>query len=289
MKKFLCVGLIFVCLAYLAILSYLNASEKLTNVDILTNIDSLKKINSNSYNPRLFVAYINSYYDKSLKNTTNTDIDNVINAICKEKDGEFVMDTVESIMSNNDIPRKIVNKIDHCYYGEISREAVIKSKGFYISQHNEKFDNIPYSGGNMSEYGCGPIALTMALNILKGSHTYDAIDIAKWAKENGYTDSIHGTMWDMIDVYVKWNNIPVNRKDFKNVEEMKKTFKDGKIIITTMKKGAFTDEGHFIVLVGIDQFNQVEVLDSASIYRTSVNWSFETIVNESKGVYWVIG
>lgn len=201
---------------------------------------------------------------------------------------QFAVNDIDYIMNDLSNPRKIVNNIDHYYFGEISREAIFKSNGFYISQHYEKFKNISYSGGTMSEYGCGPIALSIALNMKADKYLYDAVEIAEWAKVNGYTDSYRGTKWSMIDAYTQAHNIPVRGADINTIEDMKEIFDKGKIIVTTMGKGHFTDDGHFVVLVGLNELNQVNVLDSASIYRTNVSWNPETIIKESKGVYWII-
>lgn len=245
-------------------------------------------IDFNNYNEALAAAYLKAVYDKNAVELTKDEIEKEFNNIFEGQNGSFATKPMSSILENTELDRELKNKIDHNYYGEISTLAAIKSKGFYISQNNSKFYNIAYSGSNMHVHGCGPISLTIALNMLADRAEYRAEDLAQWARDNGYMDANSGTVWAFIDDFSEEKGFNAEQTAIGSAEDLRQYFSEGAVIITCMKSGVFTDEGHFIVLAGLDSQNNVQVVDPISIYRTNKNWQAEQMLKESKGTFWVI-
>ena len=70
-------------------------------------------------------------------------------------------------------------------------------------------------------------------------------------------------------------------------EVFKGLFEEGSVIVTSMKKGHFTDNGHFIVILG-EKDGKTSVLDPASITRTLEEWDIELLFDESKKCFYKI-
>ncbi len=245
-------------------------------------------IDYTNYNEAFAVAYLKAVYNKSIAELTKDEIKQEFNNIFDKGENGYVTKPMSSVLENTDLDRELKNAIDHYYYGEISTLAAIKSKGFYISQNNSRFYDIPYSGSNMHVHGCGPISLTMALNMLSGNAQYKAEDLAAWSRENGYMDSSAGTVWSFIESFATEKGFSAYQTAIGGVDDFTQYFSEGAVIITCMNTGVFTDDGHFIVLAGLDSQNNIQVVDPMSIYRTNKNWSVSQIMEESKGTYWII-
>lgn len=245
-------------------------------------------IDYSGYNEALTIAYLKAVYNKNAVDITEEEAAQEFDNIFELSNGAYVNKQMSAIMENENIDRTVRNELDHNFYGEISTLADIKSSGFYISQNNEKYKNIAYSGSNMSVHGCGPISLAMALNILSDQSVYDAETLALWSGNNGYMDPSSGTVWAFINDYSEAQGFDVEETAL-GFDELKEAFEDGAVVITCMGNGAFTEEGHFIVLAGMDSEDKVQVLDPISIYRTNKNWDAQQILRESKGTFWIIG
>ncbi len=241
-----------------------------------------------NYNEALAAAYLKAVYNKNASELSKEEIEKEFNNVFENKNGSFATKPISEILENTNIDRELKNKFDHNYYGEISTLAAIKSNGFYISQNNSRFYDIEYSASNMHVHGCGPISLTMALNMLSKKAQYKAEDLAQWAKDNGYMDSNAGTAWTFINDFAEEKGFNVEQTAIGGTDDFGKYFSEGAVILTCMKNGVFTDDGHFIVLSGLDSQNNIQVVDPISIYRTNKNWSAEQIIKESKGTFWII-
>lgn len=241
-----------------------------------------------NYNEALVAAYLKAVYDKDVREISKAEIAEQVDNIFVVKDKKYSTKNIADILENMDVDRELKNKIDHNYYGEISTLAAIKSKGFYVSQNNEKYYNIPYSGTSMHVTGCGPISLSIALNMLSDKSIYDGETLALWSKDHGYMDANSGTIWAFIKDYAQQQGFDVTDTAIGSVDDLDKYFKEGAVIVTCMNRSVFTDEGHFIVLAGLDSENNVQVVDPISIYRTNKNWPAETMLKNSKGTFWVI-
>ncbi len=246
------------------------------------------ELDYDNYNEAFVAAYLKAVYDEDAVNLNKEQLSNQFNNLFYKKDGKFATKYIGNILEDLNIDREVKNKIDHYYYGEISTLAVDKSKGFYISQNNQKYYELPYSGDTMHVSGCGPISITMALNMLSGKSVYDAETVALWAKNHGYMDPTSGTIWSFIKDFPDVQGFDADAVSITSVDDLDKCFKDGAVIVTVMGKGVFTDEGHFIVLAGLDSENKVQVVDPMSIYRTNKNWPAEQMIKESKGSFWAI-
>lgn len=136
-----------------------------------------------------------------------------------------------------------------------------------INQKSDEFDGIRYSNNpsvdnsTISNSGCGPVALAMAIHNLTGIDV-SPVDIAEYALENGFKDPENGTRYTLIENYIKDNKIPLKYHKTQDIKEAKNSLNDGGQVMVSMGKGDFTSGSHFILLVDYDENNnKIYVLD----------------------------
>ena len=247
-------------------------------------------IDEKSYSEEEVSFYIGVMADKEEREITSADIEFYLwQAFSpKEFDGLVCLvqkDNRELIMECGSMKKH--NMLDRKLMGIKNDTVDEKSKGFYISQNDPLFLDTPYGTSSVAKSGCGPIALTMAINYVCGEERTTLSDIISWALENDMYVSGSGTKWTLMSAYpptVGAKSREVYTYDF---EAFKRLLEEGSVIVTSMKKGHFTDNGHFIVIIP-EKDGKVSVLDPASITRTLEEWDTELLFNESKKGFYVI-
>jgi len=183
--------------------------------------------------------------------------------------------------------KNIMNEMDFALLGTQNEELTQKSKGFYISQNDPLYSGIAYGDGNLKTSGCALFALVMAINYVTDSERVTINDALDWANANNMYEQNSGTRWSMIRNFPHQVSVKCREMYINSPEKLKNELSGDCVIITSMKKGHFTENGHIIVLTGINEEN-VSVLDSASIYRSLQEWNVETIIQESNNYFWKI-
>lgn len=180
-----------------------------------------------------------------------------------------------------------MNKLDRALMGIMNNDIIRASKGFYISQNNDKFENIPYGTSNVKSSGCGPISLTMALNYVNGTELVKLEDVLKWAGENNMYEDNAGTRWSLLRNFPPTVSAGSKEMYISSIEQLAASIQEGEVLVTSMQKGQFTNNGHFIVITEIKD-GKVSVLDPASICRSLKKWDIETVFEESNKYFWKI-
>ena len=180
-----------------------------------------------------------------------------------------------------------MNYLDYKYIGISDEQLMQKSKGVFICQNDPEFMKKPYGSSNLFMSGCGPIALTMAINYVKGKDTVLLDDVAKWAIDNDMYVENEGTMWAFMNEYPEEFGIECEEVYAQSLEEFEQILSEGDAMVTSMSKGHFTNNGHFITITGVSD-GKTSVLDSSSIYRSKKEWDSKTVFNESNKYFWVI-
>ena len=181
----------------------------------------------------------------------------------------------------------MMNRLDYMYMGTANDEIVKRSKGAYICQNDEAFEDVPYGTANVRSSGCGPISLTMAINYLYEKDLVSMTDVLTWAEQNHMYEENSGTRWSMIRNYPKTIGVNCQELYFRNYEAFSTSLGEGQVYVTSMKKGSFTNSGHFIVITEIRD-GKAFVLDSTSICRSLKEWDARLIFEESNQYFWKI-
>lgn len=242
----------------------------------------------NEYVAKTYVATLNGV------NTENIQKEHIL--ACKEKLFTFVKkDENKTFLIQKDKYTLLeeceskghMNHLDYKYLGTINDEIAEQSKGVYLSQNKDDYLNMPYGNSNVKYSGCGPAALTMALNYISESNVVTLETIVDWANLNDmYVENV-GTRWALIKIFPTTLGFRCEEMHINNVQKLTTLLSEGQVLITSMKKGHFTDSGHFIAITDITD-GMVTVLDSASIYRSLKKWDVQLIFDESSKFFWKI-
>lgn len=181
----------------------------------------------------------------------------------------------------------VMNILDYRYLGISDEELTKQSKGTFICQNNPEFINKPYGSSNIFRSGCGPISLTMAINYVKGADTVTLDEVAKWAIDHNMYIENEGTVWALMNKFPEAKSIECEEVYVKSVEEFEQLLSEGEAMVTSMSKGHFTNNGHFITIIGASD-GKTTVLDPSSIYRSKKQWDSKTVFNESNKNFWII-
>ena len=140
-----------------------------------------------------------------------------------------------------------------------------------------------YGDSNVAISGCAPTALSMVIAGLTGKNDITPFDIAKYAENKGYYLSETGTSWNLMTVGVEYFGIKGEVLSLSK-NDIYKTLESGNPIICSMRKGDFTTNGHFIVLVGIED-GKIKINDPNSTARSSILWEYERIEYQIKNLW----
>ena len=69
------------------------------------------------------------------------------------------------------------------------------------------------------------------------------------------------------------------------ISSIKAALEAGKPVICSMAPGDFTEQGHFIVLAGIDSKGKIIVNDPNSIARSEKHWNLQRIQSQVKAAW----
>ena len=131
--------------------------------------------------------------------------------------------------------------------------------------------------------GCGPTSLAMVIAGLTKDNSITPYKIAKYAEENGYYVQDVGTSWSLMTEGAK--SFGINSRQISlSKQVIFNALEQGHPIICSMKKGDFTNSGHFIVLVAIENGN-IKVNDPNSKERSSVLWPYERLEGQIKNLW----
>lgn len=157
----------------------------------------------------------------------------------------------------------------------------------YFNQADEAWN---HSGLSIHSAGCGPSAIAVCITNLT-SKWVTPVDVASWGSQNGYYSSA-GSVHKGIPAMVEHFGLQCEGAGT-DYEKIKAALKNGNFVIGLMGPGYFTNGGHFITLVEIDQDDQVTVADVGSRRRSQFKYALKDVIGESKaagagGPFWIV-
>ena len=124
--------------------------------------------------------------------------------------------------------------------------------------------------------GCGPTCLSMVLCGLTNDSKYTPLYIANYAEQNGYYIQNEGTSWLLMTEGAENFGLNVECKEITK-EYLLAELNMGHPIICSMWPGDFTYTGHFIVLTGIDNENNIILNDPNSYLKSEKHWDIDVL------------
>jgi|GEM_PF-2669208 len=164
-------------------------------------------------------------------------------------------------------------------------------------QYDQRWASHPYGNSTILKGGCGPTSFAMVVTGMnpKGLSNMDQNkdgiitppEAADWSAAHGYKDPINGTAWDFFGAAGKLTGLEVTEYAKGDHATVLQLLKNGYPVIASMGPGTFTQSGHFIVLVGVDDKGKIIVNDPNSEDKSNKVWDFDNLISVEAVKYWV--
>lgn len=174
---------------------------------------------------------------------------------------------------------------DENNYDEIDISGEVKEGEIPLFiQWDSRWGYKKYGSDYMALTGCGPTCLSMVYTGLTGETNMNPYEMAKKAQAEGFYVENVGTSWSIMTKMATELGLVSRQVTFKK-ERILQLLQEGTPIICIMGPGDFTDNGHFIVLTGVDSDGNIIVNDPNSKINSSKSWSVESIMSQTKNLW----
>lgn len=145
----------------------------------------------------------------------------------------------------------------------------------------------PYGGGTISTSGCGPTCIAMVASYLKNS-TITPTDIVNWCGNRYYVEG-EGSSWAIFGAAAQHFGLGEVKATY-SAAEVRAALEAGRPVISSQAPGLFTQNGHFIVLRGINPEGKILVNDpndnNMKGYQTR-GFDLEREIHRTSKCYWI--
>lgn len=150
----------------------------------------------------------------------------------------------------------------------------------YYNQGDIRWRDYLYGGQDpLHTYGCGPTVMAMLITSLTGNQVLPT-EIADWAAANKCWCPGQGSYHCLIpDSAAAYGLTAVPLRDY-TAEGIKKALDSGHLIVALMKKGHFTQQGHFIIITRFTSEGTLRIADSNNFENNKNSWDPSVIINE---------
>lgn len=174
------------------------------------------------------------------------------------------------------------HKNDSASSGEISEEEVADGKIPDLKQWDGRWGYVKYGSDILAISGCGPTCMSMVYSGLLKNTSMSPSDMAEYCIDKNYYSKDAGTSWTMMSEGAK--DLGLNSEKI-TINSIKAALEAGKPVICSMGPGDFTEQGHFIVLTGIDSKGKIILNDPNSISRSEKHWNINKIQEQAKAAW----
>lgn len=170
----------------------------------------------------------------------------------------------------------------------LSQEIDLTAEGNMLTvplllQWDSRWGYQSYGDGLIGYTGCGPTCLSMVSLYLNGFNGNDPVSIARYAEENGYYVEGSGSSWTLMSKASA--NFGLSAKEvILDENAMVRALEADKPIICAMGPGAFTDNGHYIVLTGYKD-GAFTICDPNSPANSARTWTFSELKGEIRNIW----
>lgn len=182
---------------------------------------------------------------------------------------------------------KIIPKVYNDQSLEMKNHKEYMNGFVYFNQADEAWNE---NGYKIHSSGCGPTAMAVCISSLT-SKWVTPLDTTIWAYENGYY-SDEGAAHEIVPALAQEYKLKCSGLGT-DVSKIRKALQAKHPVVALMGPGYFTKKGHFIVLIGIDEKDQVIVADVGSRQRCNYKYPLKDVVGQAKaasagGPFWEI-
>lgn len=153
----------------------------------------------------------------------------------------------------------------------------------HIYQIDPAWSELPYAGGTIRQNGCGPTCLTMAYIFKTGRTDMTPVDMCALSEAGNYAPT-GATEWSFMTSGT-WQLGLNGTQLYNDRDSMTQALRSGAPVIAAVRPGTFTNVGHYIVLYGIDDADQIGVYDPNSPSRSARRWGVVEVLNEIEAMW----
>ena len=153
----------------------------------------------------------------------------------------------------------------------------------HIYQIDPAWSELPYAGGTIRQNGCGPTCLTMVYIFKTGRTDMTPADMCALSEAGNYAPT-GATEWSFMTSGA-WRLGLNGTQLYNDRDAMAQALRSGAPVIAAVRPGTFTNVGHYIVLYGIDDADQIGVYDPNSPSRSARRWGVVEVLNEIEAMW----
>lgn len=168
---------------------------------------------------------------------------------------------------------------------KIKLKKETRQNGFpLLLQWDKRWGYDSYGESIVALSGCGPTCLSMVYIGLTGDTDMTPSVLCQISAENGYYKKGAGTLWALMEEGARQLGLS-SREIPLDESAMKAQLEQGHPLILSLSKGDFTSDGHFIVVTGVAQNGEFQVLDPNSRLRSQQTWSMQRLENQINNIW----
>lgn len=153
----------------------------------------------------------------------------------------------------------------------------------HIYQIDPAWSELPYAGGTIRQNGCGPTCLTMVYIFKTGRTDMTPADMCTLSEAGNYAPT-GATEWSFMTSGA-WQLGLNGTQLYNDRDSTAQALRSGAPVIAAVRPGTFTNVGHYIVLYGIDDADQIGVYDPNSPSRSARRWGVVEVLNEIEAMW----
>lgn len=152
-----------------------------------------------------------------------------------------------------------------------------------LLQWDERWGYGAYNGSVLGNTGCGPTSLSMVILYLTNDATASPTEVAAYAERAGYCVSGSGSSWTLISEGCEHYGLRAEEVAMME-NRIKAKLDEGCPVIANVGPGDFTDEGHYLVIVGYDSEGFI-INDPNSRANSEKRWTFDQLNGQVRNLW----
>ena len=168
--------------------------------------------------------------------------------------------------------------------GQPYTDTLTKGRIPLLQQWDPRWGYIQYSSAPFGLTGCCPTAFSMVYMGLTGKADMTPAVMGELAISDGYMDEFRGTdgrflIDESASLGLSCNTIPLD------AASLRLCLQAGEIVICNVGPGDFTDDGHFFVIVGLNEDGTAKINDPYSEVRSEKSWDIDVLAKQTIALY----
>ena len=151
-------------------------------------------------------------------------------------------------------------------------------------QWDERWGYEMYGEGYLAQTGCGPTCLSMVYTGLSQKTDKDPYAVALLADRQGYYVEGSGSSWEIMTRFAEELDLYSEEISFSS-DSVISELQEGRPVICAVGPGDFTERGHFIAIVGLNDDGTVEIRDPNSYLNTQKSWDLDQIMDQTRNLW----